>query len=519
MRRRRNDEGAMSEISEQAGDGRDGSGRSRQARRRADARRNRERILNAAVSLYARNPKASLRAIADAAGVGRSTLFRHFPSRDDLDGALELLERDAGEGRGSSSALEPRGGGLVIAAPAAAHDLTSAELGELRSPGRLGLEQPLVVDATQVLNEVPPHLVAEQLVIEASRIAGVSVALYVVDVDGSRLRRLAGSDDFPLELQEPLAVGPEIAPDALSELHGRFQSMLPRCEPVPMWLRGRAIGVLVAIRSPREPLAEIARQGTAALELAGVYTDVFEVARRRRKTSPAAEIQLNLLPPRNARIAGGELAGSLLPSYDVGGDWFDHVENRDGTWLATVDTNGTGPEAAAMGSVTLGALRAARRTGAGIEQAARDMDRVVREVGHAGFVAGGIVAHWHAPSGILRWVTCGHPPPLLAGPDDLVEELDSHNHPSFGRGERRQLFRADERELRQGDRLVLYTNGVSERRTASGGRLGFDGIRRAVREAGGRSAAATARAIQRAVTDASPHPIGDDSAVLVLAVS
>jgi serine phosphatase RsbU (regulator of sigma subunit) len=37
------------------------------------------------------------------------------------------------------------------------------------------------------------------------------------------------------------------------------------------------------------------------------------------------------------------LAGGLLPSYEVGGDWFDFVDNRDGAWIAIADTAGTGP--------------------------------------------------------------------------------------------------------------------------------------------------------------------------------
>ena len=36
-----------------------------------------------------------------------------------------------------------------------------------------------------------------------------------------------------------------------------------------------------------------------------------------------------MLPPRIAPITGGSVAGSLLPAYDVGGDWFDHAENPD----------------------------------------------------------------------------------------------------------------------------------------------------------------------------------------------
>jgi hypothetical protein len=74
-------------------------------------------------------------------------------------------------------------------------------------------------------------------------------------------------------------------------------------------------------------------QAAAALALANGYTDVFETTRRRKETSPAAEIQQNLLPPRIARISGGILAGNVLPGYEIGGDWFDYIENADGAWV------------------------------------------------------------------------------------------------------------------------------------------------------------------------------------------
>ncbi|MER7420689.1 TetR/AcrR family transcriptional regulator [Micromonospora peucetia] len=52
--------------------------------RRADAQQNVERILEAAVSCLSRDPDASVSAIAQAARVGRVTLYGHFPSRDVL---------------------------------------------------------------------------------------------------------------------------------------------------------------------------------------------------------------------------------------------------------------------------------------------------------------------------------------------------------------------------------------------------------------------------------------------------
>jgi len=51
---------------------------------RADAQRNRERILSVAYAAFAGDPAVSLNAIAKLAGVGPGTLYRHFPTREDL---------------------------------------------------------------------------------------------------------------------------------------------------------------------------------------------------------------------------------------------------------------------------------------------------------------------------------------------------------------------------------------------------------------------------------------------------
>lgn len=61
--------------------------------RRVDARRNLEAIVEAAVPLLCEAPRASMQQIAEAAGLHRATVHRHFPSRDDL--LDELRERAA----------------------------------------------------------------------------------------------------------------------------------------------------------------------------------------------------------------------------------------------------------------------------------------------------------------------------------------------------------------------------------------------------------------------------------------
>jgi AcrR family transcriptional regulator len=57
-------------------------------RLRSDARRNRRTVLDAAVMLLAQRPQATMQEVADASGLGRTTVYRHFPRRQDLINAL-----------------------------------------------------------------------------------------------------------------------------------------------------------------------------------------------------------------------------------------------------------------------------------------------------------------------------------------------------------------------------------------------------------------------------------------------
>ena len=466
---------------------------------RVDAVTSRERILGAAAALHG-DRRVSMIEIAAAAGVGRSTLYRHFPTRQALEHALEQrTDEDPWTERAAPT-------GQVATMP-------------FRAPGQLGSERPLALEVTRVLDEVPPHLVPDQLVAEARRAAGVAVALYVVDIDGSHLLRLAGSEEFPERLEDPPALGPEIVPEGLPAFYAQLEERLPGCVAEPLWLRGRVLGLLLCVGAPVGSLEDIAKQGAAALELANDYTDFIEAARRRKPTTAAAEIQQSLFPPRIARIAGAQLAGALLPSYEVGGDWFDFVENRDGAWLAIADAADTGPTAAGLGAAALGALRAARRSGHELADAVSLMHDTVRRLGNPDFYVTALVARWRATAATFSWVNCGHPPAYLVDLDDNLVPLEGPEHPALGTGAVQRSFETSERRLRSGERLLLVTDGVIDRHTEDGGRFGVEGLRSALERAENPTAAATAMAIQQAVTDFWEEPLEDDATIVVLAVA
>ena len=323
--------------------------------RRSDAAFNHAALLDAARRLLRENPAVSMDALASAAGVSRGTAYRHFPTRQHL---IDEVRRQARR--------------------AAAADEEDA----LRPPGEVGNHHPSPLSVTDVLNKVAPFQLGDQIVAEALRLPGASAAaVYLAELEGRQLRRLASSGGFPASIPLASAIGPEIPREGLPAISVTIQEILPGVTMAPMTLRSRAIGVVLAVGAGRDSLRELAREAAVALAMADRYTDTGSIARRSSETTASAEMQQMLLPPRVMRITGATLAGNVQPAYDVSGDVFDYTENEGQTWIGIVDVNRSGPRSSGIAAMMLAAFRAARRRpGAAPEQIALAMHETLVDI-------------------------------------------------------------------------------------------------------------------------------------------
>lgn len=191
--------------------------------------------------------------------------------------------------------------------------------------------------------------------------------------------------------------------------------------------------------------------------------------RWRRSLAHAAEIQKGLLPTGLPTIPGLSIAARSLAAEDVGGDLFDFFPyGRGALGVAIGDASGHGLPAALVARDVVVGLRVGLDRGLRISGVLTRLNRVLR----AGLPESAFASLFYAelrPDGTLDYVCAGHPPALRVR--RVGYTALRQGGPVLGPLEH-VTYRRTAARLERGETLVLYTDGITERRSPDGALFG-----------------------------------------------
>ncbi|MFJ8361918.1 PP2C family protein-serine/threonine phosphatase [Streptomyces sp. NPDC093984] len=249
------------------------------------------------------------------------------------------------------------------------------------------------------------------------------------------------------------------------------------------------------------------------------YSDWLAARTRTATMLLPAEMLRAFLPPRTVGSRRCVSTAVVEPAYEIAGDAFDHSVVKNVLHTMILDGMGHDLTAGLTTSVAMAAARNARRGGGDLADVVGSVDQALARWLPDQFCTG-VLCRLDAEAGLLRWVNCGHPPPLLIrGERVLAGALDSPPQPPIGlagtlASAARQVH---ETALEPGDCVLLYTDGVVEARDADGAEFGLDRFTDFIirSSAAGQRPAEVLRLLIHAILDYQRNQLRDDVTILL----
>jgi len=257
---------------------------------------------------------------------------------------------------------------------------------------------------------------------------------------------------------------------------------------------------------------------SSAADQLAMTTERIRLQREEVEFEQARDMQRTLLPREMPRVNGFEVVGTWQPARTVGGDYYDCLDLGGGSLAVCIgDVAGKGMPAALL----MASLQAAVRASAEANVSPAALCERVRRVVVSSLTGGRFVTFFFCivdeKTHTIRFCNAGHNPPVLVRAHGGVEELAAGG-PVISR-----LFRETYEEgslpLEPGDRVVLFTDGVTEARNAAGEDLGEERLVQLIVDNRHLSAAELQQAVVDAVSAYSQGRFDDDVTMVVVGMA
>jgi sigma-B regulation protein RsbU (phosphoserine phosphatase) len=282
---------------------------------------------------------------------------------------------------------------------------------------------------------------------------------------------------------------------------------------LPMLARQKLLGMLsLGPRLSEQPwapgelrlLQTVAAQSAVALEnaqlTAAMASEVKRRERMNREIEIAREVQEGLFPQHMPRIPLLELAGMCRPALGVGGDYYDFLELPDQKLgLAVGDVSGKGIPASLLMSALRAALRVQTSYGASdVPVIMERLNQLIYESSPPNRYITFFYGQYDPATRQLVYVNAGHLPPMLFRVGEEKPLRLEAGGPVIGLLPVAP-YSAGSVELRAGDLLVAYSDGVSEAMNVDDEEYGEERLAFAVRALGTEAAGPVVRRVLESV--------------------
>lgn len=265
----------------------------------------------------------------------------------------------------------------------------------------------------------------------------------------------------------------------------------------------------------RELLQTLAIEASTILENARLFEEERAKLRIEDELRIARDIQQGLLPAALPTSGWLRAAGSSIASTQVGGDYFDVRQVSPDVWVAVVaDVSGKGVSSALLASLLQGAFLMASGDPAHIEAMMDRLNTFLLERTRGEKYATIFYCTVNS-SGLLSYANAGHCAPFLVSADGRLRNLHTSGMPAgMIEGAPFQMMQT---QLAPGEKIVIYSDGLTEGENAEGEFFDTGRLRRCLRENAARDAVSLHAALLEAVDRFTEGGVvRDDITLLVL---
>ena len=208
----------------------------------------------------------------------------------------------------------------------------------------------------------------------------------------------------------------------------------------------------------------IATEAASLIENARLVQAEEESRRYQQELAIAASIQQRLMQVKIPEVPFARLRGRNLSCKEIGGDFFDAVNTKEGLAVVLADVSGKGVSAALLASTLQGMIYSHLSAGMPLLQVVEAVNRFFTEKLVGEKYATVLLARLRR-DGDLEYVNCGHVPPLLICNGEAIRP--SHGNVPVGLLPD-ATYESSRCQMNAGDSFILVTDGVTEAENASG---------------------------------------------------